>query len=459
MRATDLGFENRAARCVARSPQPGLLARRDLLNDACVTHHAPLDADALAQLFRSHSGGIVARLIRLLGGDFGLAEEATQDAFAAALSQWPHEGVPSNPRAWLARTARNKAIDRVRRRTRFEAPLEAAAESDSQSLPALDDPLDDMGQPDDYLRLVFTCCHPALELQAQVSLTLHTLCGLTSDEIARAFLIEPTTLQQRLVRAKNKIKLAGIPYLVPGRAELPERLDAVLTVVYLVFSEGYAATAGDTLLRRELSREAIRVGRLLEQWLPERPEPVALLALMLLHDARRDARVDAAGDLVLLEEQDRSLWDRAQIAEALPRVERALRTGGPTPYALQAAIAALHAGADSADQTDWRQIAQLYEELLRSSNTPVVMLNHAAAVAMAEGPERGLALLERLAEHAAMRGYHLYFAARADLLRRAGRPQEAAPAYARALELVGNEPERRYLSKRLAELQKHLTAP
>jgi RNA polymerase sigma-70 factor (ECF subfamily) len=398
-----------------------------------------------------HSGAIVARVIRLAGGDFGLAEEAVQDAFSAALVQWPIEGVPAQPRAWLARTARNKAVDRLRRQARFEVGLAADSQGPAADSGDADDDAMDANAIDDQLRLIFTCCHPTLNLEAQVALTLRTLCGLTTEEIARAFLVEPVTMAQRLVRAKNKIKLAGIPYVVPAREELDERLDAVLSVVYLVFNEGYAATSGDALLRDELCGEAIRLGRLLERLMPDRPEPMALLALMLLHDSRSAARFDVQGDVVLLDDQDRSRWNRAQIAEALPRLEAALRAGLVSAYAIQAAIAALHARAAAPRDTDWQQIALLYEELLRRTATPVVALNHAAAVGMAQGPEQGLALLDGLAGDAAMQSHHLYFAARADLLRRAGRSREAHADYARALELVRNEPERRYLAKRLAE--------
>jgi RNA polymerase sigma-70 factor (ECF subfamily) len=398
------------------------------------------------------AAALTARLIRVLGGDFALAEEVVQEAFAAALEQWPTQGTPEHPRAWLLQTAQHKAIDRLRRSKRFEAPL---AEPD---LLALTSPVAEQGgafgaESDDYLRLIFTCCHPALALEAQVALTLRTLCGLSTEEIARAFLVEPVTMAQRLVRAKNKIKVAKIPYAVPARAELDERLDAVLTVIYLVFSEGYAATSGDSWIRRDLSSEAIRLGRLLERLLPDHTEPVALVALMLLHDARRDARVDAQGDLVLLEDQDRSRWDQAQIAEGSERVERALRRGGPTPYALQAAIAALHAQAPSAAATDWPQIVLLYRELLQRVSGGVIELNHAAAVAMAQGPEAGLALLEPLATLEELRSYQPFFATRAELLRRLGRFAEAEPDYQRALELAKNEAERRYTQRRLNEVQ------
>ncbi len=385
-----------------------------------------------------------------MGGDFALAEEVVQEAFAAALEQWPSQGTPQHPRAWLIQTAQHKAIDRLRRSRRFEAPL------DDVELVALEqDPFvaTDANEQDDYLRLIFTCCHPALALQAQVALTLRTLCGLSTDEIARAFLVEPVTMAQRLVRAKNKIKVAKIPYAVPERSELDERLDAVLTVVYLVFSEGYAATAGDEWIRRDLSSEAIRLGRLLERLLPERTEPVALVALMLLHDARRDARVDAHGDLVLLEDQDRARWDRAQIDEGCERVERALRRGGPTPYALQAAIAALHAQTASAADTDWAQIVLLYRELMKQLPGGVVALNHAAAVAMAEGAETGLRLVEQLAALDELQSYQPFFATRAELLRRCGHFAAAAPDYQRGLELAKNEPEKRYMARRLDEMR------
>jgi RNA polymerase sigma-70 factor, ECF subfamily len=401
------------------------------------------------RLYRSESAAITARLIRVLGGDFALAEEVVQEAFTAALEQWPAEGTPEHPRAWLIRTAQHKAIDRLRRARRFEAPLEA---DELESL-AGDPGTGAASEQDDYLRLIFTCCHPALALEAQVALTLRTLCGLTTDEIARAFLVEPVTMAQRLVRAKNKIKIAKIPYVVPERADLDERLDAVLTVVYLVFSEGYAATSGDAWVRRDLTSEAIRLGRLLERLLPERSEPIALTALMLLHDARRDTRVDDSGDLVLLEDQDRSRWDHAQIAEGFERVERALRMGGPSQYGLQAAVAALHAQAKTATETDWPQIVLLYRELLRVLPTPVVALNHAAAVAMAEGPAAGLKLLAELSGAEELQSYQPFFAARAELLRRLGRSSDAAIDYRRGLDLAKTDVEKRYMTRRLHECE------
>jgi len=389
-------------------------------------------------------------MIRALGGDFALAEEVVQDAFEAALGEWPDSGAPRNARAWLLGTARHKAIDRIRRRSRFEAPLDEGV--DLAALGAAPDEAAGDAVGDDLLRLIFTCCHPALALEAQVALTLRTLCGLTTDEIARAFLVEPKTMAQRLVRAQNKIRVAKIPYVVPGRAELAERLEAVMSVVYLVFNEGYAATGGDELVRRELCNEAIRIGRLLESLMPEYSEPTALVALMLLHDARRDARLDSEGNLVLLEDQDRSRWDQREIEEGLARVTQALRRGGATPYGIQAAIAALHAEAPRAEDTDWAQIVLLYGELVRLVPTPVVLLNRAVAVAMHEGAERGLALLGEIAGEPELVGHHLFHAARAELERRLGRVEDARRDYARALELCRAGPERRYLERRLGEL-------
>ena len=411
-----------------------------------------LDREALTELHRAESGAILAYLIRVLGGDFALAEDVLQEAFTAAFEQWPSEGTPPSPSAWLKRTARNKAIDRLRRRTRFERPIDGMLFDPSAS-PLEQDAFGDNESGDDQLRLIFTCCHPAIALEAQVALTLHTLCGLTTEEIARAFMIDPTAMAQRLVRVKNKIKVAKIPYAVPEHTDLPERLHAALAVVYLVFSEGYAATRGDALVRQDLTRQAIRIGSLIERLLPEEPEPMALVALMLLHEARRLARTDANGDIVLLEDQDRSLWDPELIRLGIERVQRALRLGGASPYALQAAVAALHAEAPSSDATDWRQIGLLYTELLRIDDSPVVRLNHAVAIAMADGPLAGLALLEPLAELEALRSYHLFYAARADLLRRAGRTAEALSDYQAALTLVQNEPERRYLQRRVQQLQ------
>jgi RNA polymerase sigma-70 factor (ECF subfamily) len=409
-------------------------------------------AEAVEALYRSDWGRIVAALIGLVG-DFDLAEESAQEAFTAAVDQWPVSGVPEFPRAWIIQTARHKAIDRIRRKARFEEKLESYA--NSGLVREIEEPDYDTSEiPDDRLRLIFTCCHPALALEAQVALTLRTLCGLETDEIARAFLMPPTTMAQRLVRAKHKIRDAGIPYVVPETREMASRLDAVLTVIYLVFNEGYAATRGGPLLRTDLCAEAIRLGRLVKTLMSPQPPPevTALVALMLLHDARRDARIDDAGDLVVLEEQDRSRWNQRQIAEALPLVAEAFR-GGPGPYALQAAIAAQHCQAARAEDTDWPQIVRLYDLLERLQPSPVVSLNRAVAVAMAEGPRPALAIVDALAAAGDLDNYHLLHATRADLLRRVGSPKEAADSYARALALAVNHSERRFLERRLREVQ------
>jgi RNA polymerase sigma-70 factor, ECF subfamily len=400
-------------------------------------------------VYRSDSRRVLATLIRLLG-DFDLAEEALHEAFTAAVERWPRDGVPANPRAWLVSAGRFKSIDGLRRRARFDASLAELAERlDADTNDA--GGRDEEGVEDDRLRLIFTCCHPALPSASQVALTLREVCGLTTEEIARAFLTAPPTVAQRIVRAKAKIRDARIPYQVPSRADLPDRLDAVLHVVYLVFNEGYFASSGVSLTRHDLSGEAIRLGRLLVELLPE-PEAVGLLALMLLHESRRAARSSAAGELVLLDDQDRSLWSRDQIAEGSRLVERALSSDRFGPYTLQASIAAVHAEAPTAAATDWAQIVGLYDVLMRAEPSPVVELNRAAAVAMRDGPAAGLALIDAILARGDLEDYHLAHSARADLCRRLGRTAEARVAYERALGLTRQEPERRFLERRLREL-------
>ncbi len=407
---------------------------------------------AVDAAFRDEWGRVVATLIRTTG-DWDLAEECAQDAFAMALQRWPKDGIPGRPGAWLTTAARNRAIDVLRRKAVGAAKLrEVAAMSLPPEPSAYEGETDHSGVPDDRLRLMFTCCHPALALEARVALTLRTLAGLTTAEIARAFLASEPTMAKRLVRAKQKIQHAGIPYRVPPAHLLPERTPGVLGVLYLLFNEGYAATAGADLVRQNLSAEAIRLARVLARLMPDEPEAAGLLALMLLHDARRAARLDAAGDLVTLEDQDRALWDAAKISEGVAILEAALRLGRPGPYQVQAAIAACHATAPSADRTDWPQIAALYERLVSFLPTPVVELNHAVAVGMARGPLAGLELVEALEASSQLAGYHLLPATRADFLRRLGRASAAAAAYREALDLVSTDAERRYLSRRLAEV-------
>jgi RNA polymerase sigma-70 factor (ECF subfamily) len=408
--------------------------------------------DKVDAIYRSESRRVLATLIRLLG-DFDLAEEGLHDAFTAAVEQWGEKGIPANPRTWLISTGRFKAIDRLRRNEKFESADSAildrllATEMHEQS---------EEGVEDDRLRLIFTCCHPALSPDAQIALTLREVCGLTTEEVAHAFLTPPPTLAQRIVRAKGKIRDARIPYEIPERSDLPARLDSVLHVIYLVFNEGYLASSGESLTRADLSGEAIRLGRLLMELLPE-PEAMGLLALMLLHEARRRSRTTPSGEMILLEDQDRALWDRAQIEEGVELVERALGSHRFGPYTLQAAIAAVHAEASSPGATDWAQIVGLYDVLLRADPSPVIELNRAAAIAMRDGPDAGLALIDAILVRGDLTDYHLAHAARGDLCRRLGRVEEAIGAYTRALELATQEPERRFITRRLGELR--LTSP
>ena len=413
------------------------------------THGAPGIGRIVEQVYRQESRRVLATLIRVLG-DFDLAEEALQEAFRAAVEQWPRDGVPENPRAWLVSAGRFKAIDTIRRRARFDAAQEDIAETlhgGTEEAPVSDHD----GLEDDRLRLIFTCCHPVLPREAQVALTLREVCDLTTEEIAHAFLTSPATLAQRIVRAKAKIKAARVPYEVPTGDALAERLDDVLRVVYLVFNEGYSPSAGETLTRYDLSQEAIRLGRLLVELLPE-PEVFGLLALMLLQESRRGARSSPSGEPVLLDEQDRSLWDRELIAEGLALVDRALASERLGPYVLQAAIAAVHARAESTESTDWDEIVGLYELLEQVEPTPVVTLNRAIAVAMRDGPEAGLAIVDSLLDDGDLEHYRFAHAARADLCRRLGRLDEAGESYRRALEMTRLEPERRFLERRLAEV-------
>jgi RNA polymerase sigma-70 factor (ECF subfamily) len=404
----------------------------------------------ISAVYRSDWGRILATVIRLTG-DFNIAEEATQEAFEAALGRWREDGVPEHPRAWLVQTARNMAIDRIRRKRVLAGKLETYAADLDESAPPQAGPLD---IPDDRLRLIFTCCHPSLALEAQVALTLRTLVGLETDEIARAFVVPQATMAQRLVRAKRKIADAKIPYVVPETSEMPERLHAVLTVLYLVFTEGYAATRGASMLRTDLSAEAIRLARLVRALAGPTPpsEATGLLALMLLHDARRDARLDETGDVVVLDEQDRGRWNHDQIAEALPLVDEAMR-GDPGPFAIQAAIAAVHGRAKRKEDTDWAEIVRLYDRLEKIQPSAVVTLNRAVAVAMVEGPAAALAIVDELAQNGELDAYHLLHAARADFARRLGAFADAEASYLRALELVGNDSERRFLTRRLREVR------
>jgi RNA polymerase sigma-70 factor (ECF subfamily) len=412
--------------------------------NVAVQSHEAVDA-----VYRTESRRVFATLVRLLG-DFDLAEEALHDAFASAVERWPREGVPANPRAWLVSAGRFKGIDALRRRARHDASVAAVAEQMGAASGAAE-PADEEGIEDDRLRLIFTCCHPALAAEARVALTLREVCGLTTEEIARAFLTSAPTVAQRIVRAKAKIKDARIPYQVPSRADLPERLDTVLHVIYLVFNEGYSASSGDSLTRADLSAEAIRLGRLLVELLPE-PEVQGLLGLMLIHESRRAARATADGQIVLLEDQDRSLWDRAQMADGLALVRRSRSSGRFGAYTLQAAIASVHAEAPTAAATDWGRIVALYDLLLRVEPSPVVELNRAVALAMRDGPATGLERIDAILDRGELSDYHLAHAARADLCRRLGRTADARTAYERAISLAQQEPERRFLEKRVREL-------
>jgi len=405
--------------------------------------------DAIEQIFRTDSRRVLATLIRLLG-DFDLAEEAMQEAFSAAVERWPQDGAPRNPRAWLISTGRFKAIDSLRRRARFDASLRPLADQLGDGITQPEE-IEEEGVQDDRLRLIFTCCHPALPPDAQVALTLREVCGLTTEEIARAFLAPAPTLAQRIVRAKAKIKTANIPYQVPARTDLPERLASVLQVIYLVFNEGYSASSGAFLTRHDMSAEAIRLGRLLVELLPE-PEAVGLLALMLLHESRRETRTSPEGELVLLDEQDRPRWNHQLIAEGVTLVERSMQSRQFGPFTLQAAIAAVHAEAASTDTTDWTEIVGLYDVLLRADPSPVVELNRAAAIAMRDGPAAGLSLMDVILARGDLQDYHLAHAARAELCRRLGRTADSVDAYQRALSLTRQEPQRRFIEKRLREL-------
>lgn len=405
--------------------------------------------EVVDEIYRSESRQVLATLIRLLG-DFETAEEALHDAFAVAVEQWARDGVPANPRAWLVSTGRFKAIDGMRRRARFDASLTELAKQ-LESSASDDEEWNEKSVEDDRLRLIFTCCHPALASEAQVAMTLREVCGLATEEVARAFLTKPATVAQRIVRAKTKIRETRIPYEVPLEKELPDRLDAVLRVIYLVFNEGYSASSGDSLTRHDLSGEAIRLGRLLIELLPE-PEAMGLLALMLLHDSRRATRTSPTGDLILLENQDRALWNRDQITEGVSLVARMLSSGQVGPYTIQAAIAAAHAQAPSSATTDWAQIVSLYDLLMRAESSPVVELNRAVAVAMRDSPLAGLTLIDTILARGDLGNYHLAHAARADLCRRLGQTAEARASYERALSLTQQEPERRFLKKRLSEL-------